>query len=69
MTSSDIQHAAATHGVEIVSEVDYDEKQNIWKFQGVNYKNAETTAREYAAFREEGYGGIRIRQIRQRTGD
>jgi hypothetical protein len=69
MTPSDIQHAAATHGVQIVSEVDYDETRSIWKFQGVNYKYAETTAREYAAFREEGYSGIRIRQIRQRTGD
>ena len=66
MDNSSISHAASTYGVEITSDITFDEANHVWKFKGVNYKNAESTQRDYVAFREDGYSGIRIRQVRQR---
>jgi hypothetical protein len=63
----DIEHACSTYGVKITSEIDFDSDAQTWRFQGVNYKEAESQARDYIACREEGYAGIRIRQIRQRS--
>ena len=67
MNPSDIQHAASTYGVHVDSDITFDEANHVWKFKGVNYKHAETTARDYVAYKEDGYSGIRIRQVRQRT--
>jgi len=64
---NDIKHACSTYGIEIASEVTHDQEGNVWKFKGVNYKEADSVARNYMAFREEGYPGIRIRQTRQRS--
>lgn len=67
MNPLDIQHAASSYGVHVASEINFDDAQQVWKFKGVNYKNAESTQRDYVAFREDGYSGIRIRQVRQRV--
>jgi hypothetical protein len=67
MNDSDLIHAASTYGVEITSDITLDSEQNVWKFKGVNYKEAESTPKDYIAYREDGYSGIRIRQVRPRT--
>ena len=67
MNPSDIQHAASTYGVQITTDITFDEANHVWMFKGVNYKYAEATARDYIAHKEDGYSGIRIRQVRQRT--
>lgn len=63
----DIEHTASTHGISIVSDVDYSEETRQWSFKGVNYKKAESKARDYIVFKEDGFPGLRLRQVRKRS--
>ena len=66
---ADIEHTCSTYGVGVVSDITYLPESQQWAFLGVNYKEAESKPRNYVAFREEGYPGIRIRQVRHRYSD
>lgn len=65
----DIEHACSTYGVSVTSEIIYSDEKQVWAFKGVDYKQGDSMARDYIAYREENTPGIRIRQIRTRTSD
>jgi len=63
----DIEHTASTYGISITSDVDYNEETKQWSFKGVDYKNAGSQSKDYVVYREEGFPGLRLRQIRKRS--
>ena len=69
LQSHDIDHTCATYGVSVTSDIIYNSDKQVWAFKGVNYKQGDSMARDYIAYREENTPGIRIRQIRTRTSD